>query len=57
MGSVRYPKPELVNADLALKVFQATHSDNVDDWEDAYVIPVFLKPGKHTILVEWMQGS
>lgn len=57
MGSVRYPKPELVNADLALKVFQATHSENVDDWEDAYVIPVFLRPGKHTILVEWKQGS
>ena len=56
MGSLRYPKPELVNADLALKVFQATQSDKVDQWEDAYVLPVFLKPGKHTLLIEWPDG-
>lgn len=55
MKGVRYPKPELVNADIALKVIQTTHFE-VDAWEDVYVVPVFLKPGKHTLLFQWPDG-
>lgn len=57
MNNSRYSKPELINADLALKVIQSTNTESVDQWEDVYVLPIFLKPGKHTLLFEWPDGN
>ena len=50
--SLRYRQPHLVNADLALKVIE-----NTDSKEPVYVLPVFLKPGKHSFLVSSGDGS
>jgi hypothetical protein len=52
MGNVRYSAPQLINADLALKVLESLKPKLGDPWEEIYIIPVFLKPGKHSVLVQ-----
>lgn len=55
MENCRYPHPNLINADLALKVIEMIYPKLGDPWEDIYILSVFLKPGKHTMLIQNQQ--
>jgi hypothetical protein len=52
MGKCRYQNPNLINADLAMKIIDRLRPTLGEAWEDIYVLPAFLKPGKHTFLVD-----
>ena len=52
MSKCRYQQPNLVNADLAIKIIEQMKPKITEPWEDIYLLPVFLKPGKHTFLID-----